>query len=105
MELVIKEKSWIASLAAKKLHTENVAIVLGKTIHLHRVSKENFLKDETWLKHEICHLRQFNKYGHLTFILKYLWESMKHGYFNNKYEMEARQAEKKPFRRGHSVNF
>ena len=44
MEFLIKENSWIAKLAAKKLSSENVAIVIGKTIHLHNVSKEDFLK-------------------------------------------------------------
>ena len=93
MEFLIKENSWIAMLAAKKLQSGNVAIVIGKTIHLHRVSKEDFLKNEKWVKHEMCHIRQFEKYGHFTFIIIYLWESIKHGYFNNKYEIEARSAE------------
>jgi hypothetical protein len=26
--------------------------------------------------------------------IKYLWESMRKGYYNNKFEVEARQAEK-----------
>lgn len=93
MEFLIKEQSWIAKTAAKKLHSENVAIVLGKTIHLYNVSEEHFLKDERWVKHEMCHVHQFKKYGFLNFIIKYLWESVKHGYYNNKYEIEARRAE------------
>jgi len=93
MQFLIKENSWIAKLAAKKLQSENVAIVIGKTIHLHHVSKENFLKDKKWVKHEMCHINQFKKYGFLNFIFKYLWESLQHGYYNNKYEAEARKAE------------
>ena len=89
----IKENSWIAKLAAKKLRTNNVAIVIGKTIHLYNTSKQNFLQDERWLKHELCHVRQFKQYGLVNFIAKYLWESMRHGYYNNKYEVEARKAE------------
>lgn len=89
----IKENSWIAMLAAKKLKTKNVAIVIGKTIHLHNVSGASFLKDQKWLKHEACHIRQFKENGFFTFIIKYLWESTKHGYFNNKFEVEARLAE------------
>lgn len=89
----IKENSWIAKLAAKKLRTDNVAIVIGKTIHLHNVSKQNFLKDERWVKHELCHINQFQQNGFATFIIKYLWESIRHGYYNNKYEVEAREAE------------
>ena len=93
MEFLIKENSWVAKLAAKKLQSQNVAIVIGKTIHLYHVSKENFLKDEKWVKHEMCHINQFKKYGFFNFILKYLWESMKVGYYKNKFEAEARNAE------------
>ena len=93
MAFFIKEQSWVAKAASKKLHSKNVAIVLGKTIHLYNVSKEHFLKDEKWVKHEMCHVHQFKKYGLSNFIIKYLWESIKHGYYNNKYEIEARKAE------------
>lgn len=82
-------------MAAKKLQSNNVAIVIGKTIHLHNVSKESFLKDTKWVNHEMCHINQFKKYGFFTFIVKYLLESSKHGYYNNKYEIEAREAEDK----------
>lgn len=90
----IKENSWIAKIAANKLRTQNVAIVLGRTIHLYKVSKDEFLKDARWVKHESCHLRQFQNNGYFLFILKYLWQSMLRGYYNNKYEIEARLAEK-----------
>ncbi|HET7114971.1 MAG TPA: DUF4157 domain-containing protein [Hanamia sp.] len=93
MGFLIKQNSWIAKIASKKLGSDNVAIVIGKTIHLYHVSKEDFLKDTKWVKHESCHITQFKKYGFLPFILLYLWESMKHGYYNNKYEVEARNAE------------
>lgn len=93
MEFDIRQNSWIAKLAAKKLQSDSVAIVIGKTIHLFHVSKEDFLKDDKWVKHEICHINQFKKYGFYTFIIKYLYESIKNGYDNNKYEVEARNAE------------
>ncbi len=89
----IKENSWIAELAAKKLHTFNVAIVIGKTIHLHNTTRQEFLQNEKWLKHELCHISQFEQHGFLTFIIKYLWESLNKGYFDNKFEVEARKAE------------
>jgi len=93
MEFLIKENSWIAKIAARKIHSDNVAIVIGKTIHLYHVSKKDFLKNEKWVKHEMCHINQFKKYGFFTFIFKYLWESMKVGYYENKFEAEARKAE------------
>jgi len=89
----IKENSWIAKLAAKKLRTKRVAIVIGRTIHLHNTTSQDFLKDEKWVKHELCHVKQFQQNGFMVFIVKYLWESIMHGYFNNKYEAEAREAE------------
>jgi hypothetical protein len=89
----IKENSFFAKIAAKKLQATSVAMVLCKTIHLYGTSKENFLKDEKWVKHELCHIKQFKDHGYLMFILKYLWESAKVGYHNNKYEIEARLAE------------
>ena len=93
MKFLIKENSWIAKIAARKLQSDNVAIVIGKTIHLHNVSKEDFLKDKQWVKHEMCHIRQFKKHGFFPFIVKYLCESLTRGYYQNKYEVEARMAE------------
>lgn len=89
----IKENSWLAKIAAKKLRSSSVAMVLGKTIHLHNTSKETFLQNKKWLQHELCHIQQFKQHGYAGFIVKYLWESVKKGYNNNKYEAEARAAE------------
>lgn len=89
----IKENSWLAWVAAKKLRTNSVAMVWGKTIHLHNSSKEDFLQNKQWLKHELCHVRQFQQYGFFGFILRYLLESILYGYHDNKFEIEAREAE------------
>ena len=89
----IKERSFIARLAAWKLNCDNVAIVLGKTIHLHNTSPAQFLQNKTWVCHELKHIQQFHRYGFIQFIILYIWESILHGYRNNKYEIEARNAE------------
>lgn len=89
----IKENSWIAKIASLKLKTNSMAIVLGKTIHLYNTNTFDFVKDEKWMRHELCHVDQFKKYGYLNFIFMYLWESLRKGYHNNKFEIEARQAE------------
>jgi hypothetical protein len=89
----IKENSWLAKIAAKKLGTNKVAMVLGNTIHLFNSTKTEFLQDEKWVKHECCHIRQFKKHGYVGFIVKYLWESLRKGYHNNCFEVEARNAE------------
>ena len=93
INFLIKEKSWLAKIAAYKLSSQSVVMVLGKTIHLHNTTKEDFLKNKRWLKHELCHIQQFRQYGYVGFILKYLWESVRKGYYNNKFEIEARAAE------------
>ncbi len=89
----VKENSWIAKFAAIKLQSQQAAIVIGNTIYLYNTSKKQFLLNERWLKHELCHIKQFQEHGYVIFIAKYLWESIKHGYHNNKYEVEAREAE------------
>lgn len=89
----VKENSWIARIAAWKLNAAGVAIVFGNTIFLHNTSKEEFLRNDCWLKHELCHIRQYQEHGFFGFIWKYLVESLRHGYYNNKFEVEAREAE------------
>ena len=90
---IIKENSWLAKLAAKKLGSRSVAMVLGKTIHLFNTTEAEFLQDEKWVKHELCHVKQFEAHGYFLFVVKYLWESLRKGYYNNRFEVEARKAE------------
>ena len=93
MEFIIKENSRVAKIASKKLGAAKMAVVIGRTIHLYKTTRREFLQNETWVKHELCHVQQFKKYGTIIFIAKYLLESILHGYHNNKYEVEARNAE------------
>lgn len=90
MEYKIVERSPFARIARMVLRSKNVAMVLGKTIHLSGVNRHSFLKDEGWVAHELCHIRQFEEHGFLRFLWLYLRESMRVGYYNNKYEVEAR---------------
>ena len=59
--------SFLAKLAALKLRSSQVAIVLGKTIHLYNTSREEFLNNPKWLNHELCHIQQFKQHGFFTF--------------------------------------
>lgn len=68
-------------------------MVLGKTIHLYNTTEAEFLKNEKWVKHELCHVKQFEEHGYFLFIIKYIWESIRKGYYNNRFEVEAREAE------------
>ena len=70
-----------------------MAMVLGKTILLHDTTRQEFINNRKWIRHELAHILQFKKHGYLLFLLKYLLESIKNGYYRNKYEIEARAAE------------
>ena len=89
----IIERSPLAKLAAWKLGTSNVALTLGSSIHLHNASTLDFLSNEKWVKHELAHVAQFRKYGFLRFIFLYALESIRRGYYNNRFEVEARESE------------
>ncbi len=93
MDYRIKENSFLALLAAKKLKVKKVAMVIGKTIHLHNTSTQDFLNNQRWVKHELAHIEQYKKHGLLKFLFLYLWYSIKYGYYNNPFEVEARKAE------------
>lgn len=97
MRIKIKENSFIAKIAAWKLDAVAVAIVFGKTIHLHNASAEELINNHRWLGHELKHVEQFQKYGFLKFIFLYLMESIRTGYYRNKFEVEARKAEEETF--------
>jgi hypothetical protein len=91
--VLIKEQSWCARIAARKLKSSGVALVLGRTVHLWNISRQQFLADRRLVIHELEHVRQFRQYGFLRFCALYLWESVRRGYYNNRFEIEARMAE------------
>ena len=86
------ENSPFARLARTKLGANNVTMVLGTSIHLSGVSREQFLQDPYWVAHEMEHIRQFQQYGRLGFLARYLRDWMRHGYYNIPFEVEARAA-------------
>jgi hypothetical protein len=89
----IKENSWLARLAAKKLRFHRIAIVLGHTIYLYNVSLETFLNSKRWVIHELMHVEQYEREGWLNFAWQYIVDYVKVGYYDNKFEIEARNAE------------
>jgi hypothetical protein len=89
----IKENSLLARMAARRLKQDKMAMVLGKTILLHDTTTQEFINNRKWIRHELAHVAQFKQHGYLLFLVKYLVESMKNGYYDNKYEKEARDAE------------
>lgn len=92
----IKENAFIARIAAGKLRSKAVAMVIGHTVYLHGITKEAFLANESWVRHELKHVEQYQRYGMLLFLYKYLIQTIKYGYYNCPIEKEARTAEKDP---------
>lgn len=81
-------------MAAQKLKAQKIAMVIGKTIYLHSTSKDEFLSNKRWVRHEVAHVRQYLELGSFRFILLYLLESFYKGYQHNRFEVEARAKEK-----------
>ncbi|WP_143304536.1 eCIS core domain-containing protein [Chitinophaga vietnamensis] len=92
----IHENSFIARLAAWKLGVPAVAMVLGRTIHLYGASREEFLADEHWVRHEVCHVKQYRQYGYGGFLWRYLLATARQGYYHNHLEVAARAASEDP---------
>ena len=80
-------------MAATKMKADKVAIVFGNTIHLCNTSRREFLNDSEWVCHELKHGEQYEKNGFAGFITKYFFDWVKNGYYNNKFEVEARESE------------
>ena len=53
------------------------------------------LSEDRLIKHENEHWRQAQEHGVFVWYLKYLWYNLKCGYFNNPFEVAAREAELK----------
>jgi hypothetical protein len=81
----------LARIARVVLGTRRVAMVIGRTVHLSGASRQEFLAEPEWLAHELVHIRQYREHGLLPFLWKYLVESARVGYYQNKFEVEARE--------------
>ena len=84
-------RSPLARIARLVLGSQRVAMVVGQTVHLSGATREQFLADAEWVAHELVHLRQYKEHGLLPFLWKYLLESARVGYYQNRYEVEARE--------------
>jgi hypothetical protein len=89
----VRENSWLARTAARNLGYQQAAMVFGHTIHLHNTSLEKFFARPAWVMHELKHVEQYERLGTVPFLLKYLLEYVRRGYWNNAIEAEARAAE------------
>lgn len=89
----LKENSLLAKIAAWKMSAKQLALVLGKTIHLHNITITEFIENPRLVRHELKHVEQYQRMGVPVFLWIYLWYSIRYGYYNNPLEKEARQAE------------
>ncbi len=93
MKVRIKENAFVARLAAGKLKPARVAIVFGCNIYLLSTRKDEFLNDKIWVFRELKHVEQYQRYGFAGLIIRYVWECVRRGYVNNRFEAEARKSE------------
>ena len=84
-----KYNHWIAKLVGKLNGQKRFAITLGQTAY-YSVSKEEVFTNPKWVRHEDVHKKQWASEGRLRFLFKYLYYSVRYGYKNNPYEVEAR---------------
>ena len=88
----VVENSAIAKVVAKIKREEIYAITFGKTIFI-SCKKEEFLAQEWWVKHELAHVRQYEKHGILRFLALYTYYAVFHPKSVNPFELEAETAE------------
>lgn len=94
--VIVRRGAWIPALAGRimRLPAPASAVTLGSTIIVHPAA----VLSARLLRHELAHVRQW-RHNPLLFPLAYIWHHFRHGYRNNPYEIEARQAEPGPERR------
>lgn len=94
MVVFIRENSRMAMIAAGWMGMPNAAMVIGNTVYLWGASRQEFLRDQQWVRHEVVHVLQYQKYGVLLFWWLYIADSVKKGYNDNRFEREARNFER-----------
>src|SRR5262249_19788510 len=77
------EHSWLA-----RLHLRAVATTRRRRIYL-RGSAHDFFASPALMLHEYCHVLHQWAPGHLS-VTRYLIECLRRGYWNNRFEIEAR---------------
>jgi len=89
-----KYSHWLAKVLGKLNRSKRYAVTIGQTAY-YSVSKEDVKKSPEWIRHEDEHKRQYAREGILKFLIKYFYYSIRYGYHNNPYEVDARKAERR----------
>ncbi|MDB5716203.1 MAG: hypothetical protein JWO15_3600 [Sphingomonadales bacterium] len=79
-----KPDSWLAKLLVK-LVPHWTGLTIGQIVFVNDGASR---WHEKTVQHELVHVRQQSNLG-IVFFLTYTWSSLKHGYWENKYEAEA----------------
>lgn len=93
-DIRFRPKSLVARIAAWVMRAPTCAMVIGRTIHLYGAEEGELIANKAWLNHELVHVAQYRRYGLIPFIFRYIWYSIRFGYYRNPLEIEARAAEK-----------
>lgn len=88
----VRQGRWIPRLGGilGRMHGPAAAVTLRRTIVVH----PSVRLTPRLLAHELAHVRQWAEDP--WFPLRYTAESLRHGYLQNRYEREAREAEASP---------
>ena len=91
----IRAGRWIPVLGGilSRMRGPAAAVTLGRTIIVH----PDVALTQRLLRHELAHVRQWQRWP-VTFPIRYIWKHLQHGYRDNPYEVEARDAETGPGR-------
>jgi hypothetical protein len=89
-DVVLVRGAWIPAIGGRLsgMGGPAAAVTLGSTIVVH----PGVAVEDRLLRHELAHVRQWRRRP-LAFPLLYALEHVRHGYRNNAYEVEAREAE------------
>ncbi len=83
--VTVRQSAMLTNLASFLSGVRRVtAITIGGTVFV----RPGVEKDHKTFLHELTHVEQQRRMG-LSFYPRYWWESLKHGYSLNKYEIEA----------------
>ena len=77
-------KKWVMTLAQGE--TDKWAITIGQVTYY---SCAYYEVNPNWRRHEEVHKKQWKQYG-FRFPFLYLWELIRNGYWNSRFEIEAR---------------
>ncbi len=89
-DVAVRRGRWIPRLGGllSGMGRPAAAVTLGRTIVIHPDAELT----RRLLRHELAHVRQWRREP-VAFPFRYVWNHLRHGYRDNPYEVDARNAE------------